>query len=283
MIALLQIALVAFVMGNAAGLFMYYADDIDGALYAFDLKAERTIASVGGAIDTAAAFIATDDRNIVTVTIVEGWRKEQIAEAFKKKLNWTDEEYYSFAEMLQCIFETSEGKLFPSTYRVPKDARPEDVKSLMEQTFESKVATSTVAVASSTPLNMDKILVIASLIQREAAGKDDMNTISGVIWNRLMNEIPLGIDATLQYAKGGEENWWPEVKSEDKEIDSPYNTYKNAGLPPHPIANPGIAAIAAALTPANTSCVYYLHDRWGRIHCSATYEGHKQNIALYLR
>lgn len=285
LIPLLQIMLAIYVAGNAFFLITYYADDIDGMTYALSNKIESVVDRAGSRIDTAAAYIATDDPNLVSLNIVEGWRKEQIAEAFQKKLNWTDEERYSFAEMLQCTFETSEGKLFPTVYTVPKDARPEDVKSLMEQLFEANVSTSTAdaTIASTTPLNIDKVLVVASLIQREAASKRDMNIISGVIWNRVLSDMSLGIDATLQYAKGTEENWWPVVLSEDKAIESPFNTYTNKGLPPHPIASPGMAAIAAAISPADTSCLYYLHDRYGRIHCSDTYAGHKQNINLYLR
>lgn len=285
LIPLLQIMLAVYVAGNAFFLTTYYADDIDGVTYALSNKIESVIDHVGSRIDTAAAYIATDDPNLVSLNIVEGWRKEQIAEAFQKKLGWTDEERYGFAEMLQCTFETSEGKLFPTVYTVPKDARPEDVKALMEQLFEASVSATTTdaTIASSTPLNMDKVLVVASLIQREAASKKDMNIISGVIWNRVLSDMSLGIDATLQYAKGTEENWWPKVLPEDKDIESPFNTYTNKGLPPHPIANPGIAAIAAAINPADTSCLYYLHDRYGRIHCSDTYAGHKQNINLYLR
>ncbi|MEN9647262.1 MAG: hypothetical protein RLY57_66 [Candidatus Parcubacteria bacterium] len=285
LIPLLQIMLAVYIAGNAFFLTTYYADDIDGVTYALGNKIESVIDHVGSRIDTAAAYIATDDPNLVSLNIVEGWRKEQIAEAFQKKLGWTDEERYSFAEMLQCTFETSEGKLFPTVYTVPKDARPEDVKALMEQLFEASVSATTTdaTIASSTPLNMDKVLVVASLIQREAASKKDMNIISGVIWNRVLSDMSLGIDATLQYAKGTEENWWPKVLPEDKDIESPFNTYTNKGLPPHPIANPGIAAIAAAINPADTSCLYYLHDRYGRIHCSDTYAGHKQNINLYLR
>jgi UPF0755 protein len=153
----------------------------------------------------------------------------------------------------------------------------------MQNVFAGKVSTSAYAIASTSPLNEDKILIIASLIQREAAGKKDMNLVSGVIWNRIMSDMPLAIDATLQYAKGTEENWWPQPKSEDKYIDSAYNTYQNKGLPPHPIANPGLAAIDAAMNPSDTSCLYYIHDRYRRIHCSPTYEGHKTNINLYLR
>ncbi|MBU1754819.1 endolytic transglycosylase MltG, partial [Patescibacteria group bacterium] len=83
---------------------------------------------------------------------------------------------------------------------------------------------------------------------------------------------------------GTEENgWWPIPKSEDKYLDSPFNTYQYKGLPPHPIANPGLASIAAALNPTATSCLYYLHDGKGQIHCSKTYSEHLANIRRYLK
>lgn len=220
------------------------------------------------------------------VAVVEGLRKEEIAEVIGEKLEWDEEERKEFAAPEQiCIFAGGEGYLFPGKYLVHKDYDPDDVKKLMEEKLNEVVEDledddST----SSKVLNMNQILIIASLIQREAAGKHDMKLISGVIWNRIFNDMPLQIDATLQYAKGNEENgWWPPVKSEDKYIDSPYNTYKNDGLPPGPIANPGLAAIDAALNPTDTKCLFYLHDRNRVIHCASTYEAHKKNVRYYLR
>jgi len=132
-------------------------------------------------------------------------------------------------------------------------------------------------------LNFEQVVTIASLIQREAAGKRDMRLISGIIWNRLLLNMPLQIDATLQYVNGDDGKWWPRVKPEDKKIDSPYNTYKNEGLPPGPIASPGIEALEAAMNPAKTDCVFYLHDKAKNIHCSDNYEGHLANINRYLK
>jgi UPF0755 protein len=109
-----------------------------------------------------------------------------------------------------------------------------------------------------------------------------MKLISGIIWNRIFKGMKLQMDATLQYAKGSEETgWWPQVNPQDKNIDSPYNTYMYTELPPSPIASPGLAAIEAAYNPQKTNCLFYLHDKKGVIHCSATYEGHKKNIAKY--
>lgn len=133
-------------------------------------------------------------------------------------------------------------------------------------------------------VNPETALTIASIIQREAAGKSDMKLISGIIWNRLFSGMKLQIDATLQYAKGNEDDgWWKTVKSKDKYIDSPYNTYLYKDLPPSAIANPGLAALDAAYNPEKTSCMYYLHDKKRKIHCSKTYEEHKRNINRYLR
>jgi len=178
--------------------------------------------------------------------------------------------------------DSKEGYLYPGGYVVPVGSTIDDVASMITSRFKEKTTEAVREAAKHSPISMEKALIIASLIQREAAGKKDMNLISGVIWNRLLADMPLAIDATLQYIQGDERVWWPQVKSSDKFIDSPYNTYKNAGLPPTPISNPGLSAILAAFDPADTSCLYYIHDSIRRIHCSDDYEGHKRNINLYL-
>ncbi|MFH1565593.1 MAG: endolytic transglycosylase MltG [bacterium] len=112
-----------------------------------------------------------------------------------------------------------------------------------------------------------------------------MPLIAGILWNRLLKEMKLEIDATVQYARGKtEKGWWTPIKASDiTEIDSPYNTYKYKGLPPHPISNPGINAIEAVLNPIETDCLYYLHDDNREIHCAKTFEEHKANIEKYLK
>jgi UPF0755 protein len=95
--------------------------------------------------------------------------------------------------------------------------------------------------------------------------------------------MTLGIDATLQYIRGDVgKGWWAPITVADKQIDSPFNTYKYKGLPPHPISNGGIPAIEAVLNPQTTDCLYYLHDKNHVTHCSVTYEEHLQNIQTYL-
>jgi UPF0755 protein len=114
-----------------------------------------------------------------------------------------------------------------------------------------------------------------------------MREVSGVIWNRLFIDMPLQLDATLQYVRGSrpsEQRWWPAVKPADKFLSSPYNTYEHDGLPPGPIANVSPEAILAALNPAITDCLYYFHTAQGGYHCSESYEQHVQKLqALYGR
>jgi len=109
-----------------------------------------------------------------------------------------------------------------------------------------------------------------------------MKLISGIIWNRIFSGMKLQMDATLQYAKGNKKDgWWRKVTSRDKRIKSSYNTYLYKGLPPGAIANPGLSAINAAFNPQKTNCIFYLHDRNRRIHCTRTYKEHKRNIKKY--
>ena len=218
------------------------------------------------------------------VYVPEGLRKEEVADIYLKTLAWNERDVNDF---LGNSTLNKEGYYFPSTYILPLDATGAEVKEKMLQNFNRKVIEATENkryVLDKNKVNIDTALKVASLIQREAAGRHDMNLISGIIWNRIWKGMSLDIDATLQYAKGNEDTaWWPIVLSKDKQIASPYNTYKNKGLPPTPIANPGLAAIEAAYNPQKTNCIFYFHDDNRKIHCSVTYEDHKKGIEKYLK
>ncbi len=96
--------------------------------------------------------------------------------------------------------------------------------------------------------------------------------------------MPLQVDATIQYAIGSPSLWWKkDLTLKDLKIDSPYNTYLNQGLPPQPIANPGLASLEAALRPADTNYLYYVSDSNGYNHYATDLEGHQQNIQTYLK
>lgn len=212
------------------------------------------------------------------VKVNEGLRKEQVAEVVGDKLDWSDKEKEEFIANINV-----EGHYFPKTYLIYKDADPSTVRTTMLNEFSTAV-NKVKKPKSKQIINEDTAIKIASIIQRESGGKNDMKLISGIIWNRIFNGMKLQIDATLQYAKGSEEDgWWGPVLSEDKKIKSSYNTYLYAGLPPGAIANPGMSAIDAAYNPQKTNCLFYLHDKNRQIHCAQTYEQHKKNIALYLK
>lgn len=222
--------------------------------------------------------------SVKVIRIQEGLRKEEVAEIMGNKLGWNKFEKSTFINAhLALNTGNLEGQYFPKTYMINKDEDPIAVTSTMLNEF-SKQTAKIKKTKTSKITNPDTALKIASIIQRESGGKSDMRLISGIIWNRLFNGMNLQMDATLQYAKGSEEDgWWRTVQSKDKNIDSPYNTYANKGLPPSPIANPGLDAIEAAYNPLKTECIYYLHDKKGRIHCSKTYDEHKRKINIYYK
>lgn len=212
------------------------------------------------------------------IRVEEGLRKEEVAEVIAEKLNWGTEDKEEFIQSAEV-----EGHYFPKTYLIYKDEAPKNVSAIMESEFQTQLA-KVKKPKTAQVLKEETIVKIASIIQREAAGKNDMALISGIIWNRMFKGMKLQVDATLQYAKGNEEDgWWGEVEPEDKKIKSSYNTYLYEGLPPGAIANPGLNAIAAAYNPQKTKCLFYLHDKRRRIHCAETYEKHRRNIETYLK
>ncbi len=218
------------------------------------------------------------------VTIPEGLRKEEIAELLQKELGWTNEETQTW--IIKDTAEDAdytEGVYFPDTYLIPVDEPTQEVAKRLRAKFEEKFAPYAKE-ALEENIRWPTLLKIASIVQREAAGKSDMPLIAGVIWNRLLNDTRLEVDATLQYARGKtNKGWWTPISSEDKKLESPYNTYKEKGLPPTPISNPGVTALNAVLHPEKTKCFFYIHDNSKQIHCAETFEEHKANIEKYLR
>lgn len=218
------------------------------------------------------------------ITIPEGIRKEQIGERLAKLLNWSQSELDEWNNLYsENNTDYIEGVYLPDTYLIPVNETPTQVANRMIGNFNDKFAPFSKE-ALEKNIKWTTVLKIASLIQREAGGESDMKLISGVIWNRLDSGSLLQLDASIQYAKGEVDGqWWSHVTGDDiKNIDSPYNNYKYKGLPPTPIANPGVGAIDAALNPEDTDCFFYLHDRSRMIHCSVTYEEHLENIDKYL-
>jgi len=210
--------------------------------------------------------------------IPEGLRKEEVAEKLQGILGWTEDTKENF------LNNAEEGYLFPDTYLLNLDYTGKDVAKRMKSQFNEKTGKVLQEFADAN-IKYDTAIILASLIQREAASEEEMPLIAGVIWNRLLHDPPmkLEIDATIQYIVGEPGKWWPPVKPEQYKIESPYNTYLIHGRPAAPICNPGLAAMEAVVHDQPSEYLYWLHDSEGQIHLAKTYEEHQANIEKYLK
>ena len=220
----------------------------------------------------------------VRVTIPEGLRSEEINQILTKAFANIDDSNYSSKEF-SALTSNKEGILFPDTYDFELTASTSAIVDRLTNKYHTVAGELNIK-----PETEDRVLVIASLLEREAATSEEMPVIAGVIEKRLANTWPLQIDATVQYALASKQckkldcQWWkPNLTSDDLKIDSPYNTYKNQGLPPKAISNPGKDALSAANNPVATSAWFYLHDASGQIRYADTIEKHNQNVCIYLR
>ncbi|OIO14940.1 aminodeoxychorismate lyase [Candidatus Gottesmanbacteria bacterium CG11_big_fil_rev_8_21_14_0_20_37_11] len=213
----------------------------------------------------------------IRITIIEGWRNEEIALLLTKDLNIPEGEFLKEAKI---------GYMFPDTYLIPKDITAKETVKIFLANFDKKVTQDLKNKAKEKGLTVDELITIASLVEREAKNDEDRPLVASVILNRREIGMKLDIDATIQYALGyqpGEKSWWKKnLTSEDISIDSPYNTYTNPGLPPTPISNPGMAVIQAVVNAPDTDYLYYLSDESGKTYFSKSYEEHNTNIDKHL-
>ena len=195
------------------------------------------------------------------ITIIEGWNIKDIAEYLQEQGVAPREEILAFQHL--------EGHLFPDTYEVSPAATAEELVTLMTDTFEKKVGA----------ISKDA-LITASILEKEVQTKEDKEIVSGILSKRLRAGIALQVDATVNYITGKKA---VRASLEDIAIDSPYNTYKYRGLPPGPIANPGLESIRAALQPKESPYWYYLSTPEGETIFSETLEEHNEAAAEHLR
>lgn len=217
------------------------------------------------------------------VIIKEGLRKEEIATLLATSLGWTSAQKKNWIEKDTTTSpEYTEGVYYPDTYLIPVVEDTALVAKRLIAKFNENFA-SYLPQFTAKNIKWARALTLASIVQREASSDSDMPLIAGILWNRLNQDMALGVDATLQYIRGDVgKGWWAPITVAEKQTDSPFNTYKYKGLPPHPISNPGVPAISAVLNPTKTDCLYYLHDKSRVTHCAPTYEEHKLNIQKYL-
>jgi UPF0755 protein len=220
------------------------------------------------------------------LTIPEGYRVTQTAERVEEDLGIPGKRFVAEAESgtwslppyLPEGTPTTEGFLFPQTYEFLKEGTTAaDVVGRLLEQFETEVADLSWGNAEDLGLTPYEIVIVASMIEEEAKLAEERALIAGVIYNRIREGMTLGIDATLLYDDPTPDG---QLSSSDLEYDSPYNTRINAGLPPTPIASPGLASLQAALEPAETDFFYYVlcgadgHHEFGR-----TLAEHEQNRA----
>jgi UPF0755 protein len=270
--------------------FVVMRDDLASKIQAgsFDISPTMSVSEIAKHLTTG-----TED---VWITILEGWRAEEIAESLANK----DLDAFDKEEFLN-LAKASEGMLYPDTYLIPREMTSQAIYNLLLNTFEKKVSQGLwdeIEALESGEGNLskkysatqiktfDQVLIMASLVEREAKTYEQMRRVAGILWNRIEIGMALQVDATLQYSNGYnkvQDKWWAVPSAQDKKINSPFNTYLNPGLPPKPICNPGLNAIKATLEPIESDALFYIHDSDGSMYYSSNLEGHNANINKYLR
>lgn len=246
----------------------------------------------------------------VTITIPEGWRLEQVAdylaaakvfsdtttaEAYRTQaqsgdLTGLDVSRYPFLQD-RPAGTSLEGYLFPDTYEIPAaGATPADVLSRQLDVFSERVLPvyESAVASGTTTLNLYQVLTLASIVEREAVVPAERPDIAAVYLNRLAQGMRLEADPTVQYAMGYQKDtgqWWktPVFLEEYSSVVSPYNTYLNDGLPPGPIASPGLSSIEAVLNPSHNNYLYFVAkpDGSGEHVFASTFAEHQANVQRY--
>ncbi len=228
----------------------------------------------------------------IVLTVVEGWRLEQIAEAVGRAgLPYGPAEFVLAASSIPTDHPLApelpggmslEGFLFPDTYRLEPNGTVEDLVNSMLDTFQLRVTGEQLQAFGAQGLILYEAVTLASIVEREAVVPEERPLIAAVFLRRLRTGLPLESDPTVQYALGlqpGGEWWKSPLTLVDLEIASPYNTYRVGGLPPGPISNPGLASLEAVAAPAETTYLYFRAacDGSGRHSFAETFEQHLLN------
>jgi uncharacterized YceG family protein len=220
----------------------------------------------------------------VALVVPEGWRSGQIYDAVDKVLRippGTAKKSLGKANLkLPNDAEGNpEGYLFPATYPIDKKSTPESLLSFMVSTANQKFNKAPIAAgAQRNAMNVYQAVTIASIVQAEAATKEDMGKVARVIFNRLERGMPLQMDSTINYALNRSTL---NTNQNDTKINSPYNSYQRMGLPPTPIANPGEEAMRAAIAPTPGDWLYFVTVKPGDTRFTVSYEEHLKNVAEF--
>jgi UPF0755 protein len=230
-----------------------------------DLQAGRYTLTTNMEVDDALDVLERGplSAEVVEVTFPEGLELREVAQITAESLGVSAQAFvkraesgeYSLPPYLPEGTDTMEGFLFPKTYEMPANASVEQVIATLFGQFEAEVQELPWDRAKSLGVSPYEVVIVASMIEREARVDSDRSKVAAVIYNRLDDGMRLQIDATVQYAIPGENRI---LTFDDYEYPSPYNTYLHGGLPPTPVAQPGLASLEAALNPADVDYLYYL-------------------------
>jgi len=260
-------------------------------------ETERENALQSGSYTVSAALTPRDLAKLfekapgeqIVLRIIDGWRLTEVATAVNKAFPSLSREAFTAAAVvgdrkntvLTAMDATAslEGFLFPDTYFMRPDMTAPQIVGVLLDTFERKVGATLRAASAERKVPIYDIVKLASIVEREARDRAESATIAGVYTNRLRIGMKLDADPTIQYAIGE----WRELSLDDLKLDSPYNTYRVAGLPPTPIANPGAAALEGAARPADVPYFYFVakNDGTGGHAFAVTLEEHEANRVKY--
>lgn len=212
------------------------------------------------------------------IRILEGLRNEEVVEKLVKQYSFKKEDFLQIAKL---------GYMFPDTYLFKVNSTAKEISDKMQTTFSEKFDASLIEKVKAQGLTAEEGVTLASIVQRESGKSEDDKIIASVFYNRINIGMPLGADATTQYALGYDtetKTWWKkDLTEQDLGDTSPYNTRKASGLPPGPICNPGLAALKAVAEPATSDYYYFLYGTDGKLHLAKTLAEHNANKIKYLQ
>lgn len=208
----------------------------------------------------------------IKVTIPEGTNVADMAFIFLKAFpKFNTQKFVALAKK-------EEGYLYPDTYNFFANTKPEEIIKTMRDNFDKKMKTIQKEIIAS-KRSLKDIVIMASIVEKEASGMEERKMIAGVLWKRIDEGMLLQVDPPFYFITGKTSG----VTYKDLEVDSPYNTYKNKGLPIGPIANPSIDAIIATINPIKSEHYFYLTGKDGKMYYAVTYEGHLVNKNKYMK
>lgn len=219
----------------------------------------------------------------IKVTLIEGWRNEEIARKLNSELKIDQKEFLEKAKEY-------EGYLFPDTYFFHPDATVDTIIQTLRANFDRKYTQELQKKIISKGLTPEQGVILASIVEREGRSREVRTQVASILLNRFEIGMKLDADATVQFAKDSqklkngtlEKFWQPILISDYTGVISPYNTYLNNGLPPAPIANPSLMSLeAVANSDPNTPYIYYFHDSQGNSYYAKTLEEHNANVAAH--